>query len=151
MIFTHVVQQILAMNTGPVWVIDSDIDDQEMVKQVWKDLHLPNELKFFETGDDAMRFLASIQTAPFIIICELHLPKTNGLELREKMLATHSLKFKSVPFIIWTSQTSEEYIIRAYDLSVHGFFIKEPHFEDLKATFLNIINYWLRCKIPPKK
>ncbi|MCS3802295.1 response regulator [Niastella sp. OAS944] len=138
------------MNTGSVWIIDSDIDDQEMVREVWKELHLPNELAFFETAEEAMGHLANIPTAPFIIISELRLPKTNGFELREKMLATHSPKFKSVPFIIWTSHASEEYIIRAYDLSVHGFFIKDPRFEELKVTFLNIINYWLRCKIPPK-
>ncbi|OQP67533.1 response regulator [Niastella populi] len=139
------------MNTGSVWIIDSDTDDQEMVQQVWKELNLQNELKFFEFADEAMSYLANIETAPFIIICELHLPKTNGLELREKMLASHSLKFKSVPFIFWTGQASEEYVVRAYDLSVHGFFIKESRFEDLKVTFLNIINYWLRCKMPPKK
>lgn len=139
------------MNTGSVWVIDSDNDDQEMVRQVWEELQLTNDLKFFENADEAMSFLASIQIAPFIIICELHLPKINGFELREKMLATDSLKFKSVPFIFWTAQASEEYVTRAYDLSVHGFFIKEPNFQDLKVTFLNIINYWLRCKMPPKK
>ncbi len=139
------------MNTGSVWLIDSDIDDQEMIRQVWKELQLTNELKFFDKGDEAMDYLGTIQTAPFIIICELHLPKINGFELRERMLATDSLKFKSVPFIFWTAHASEEHVTRAYDLSVHGFFIKRPSFEDVKVTFLNIINYWLRCEMPPKK
>ena len=138
------------MNTGSVWLIDDDEDDQEMVQQVWKDLHLTNELKFLDGAEEAMHVLANIETAPFIIICELNLPKINGFDLRERMLATHSKKFKSVPFIFWTTQASEEQITRAYDLSVHGFFIKEPRFDELKMTFTNILNYWLKSKMPAK-
>ena len=36
------------MNTGPVWIIDSDIDDQDMVRDVWEELALKNELMFFD-------------------------------------------------------------------------------------------------------
>lgn len=138
------------MNTGSVWIIDSDDDDQEMVQEVWKDLHLTNELIFLEGADETINLLAKVETAPFIIICELNLPKINGFELREKMLATNSKKFKSVPFIFWTTQASEEQITRAFNLSVHGFFIKESTFEELKKTFVQILNYWLRSKMPSK-
>jgi CheY-like chemotaxis protein len=138
------------MNTGSIWIIDSDGDDQEMVQEVWKDLHLTNELIFLEGAEEAMNLLAKIETAPFIIICELNLPKINGFDLRERMLATNSKKFKSVPFIFWTTQASEEQITRAFNLSVHGFFIKEPRFDELKMTFANILNYWLRSKMPSK-
>ncbi|HEX6430364.1 MAG TPA: response regulator [Niastella sp.] len=138
------------MNTGSVWIIDSDDDDKEMVQQVWKELHLTNELKFLDSAEETMSVLANIETAPFIIICELNLPKINGFDLREKMLATHSKKFQSVPFIFWATQASEEQITRAFNLSVHGFFIKESRFEELKMTFSNILNYWLRSKMPSK-
>lgn len=138
------------MNTGSVWIIDTDDDDQEMVQEVWKDLQLTNELKFLNGAEEAMNELARVETAPFIIICELNLPKINGFDLREKMLATHSKKFRSVPFIFWTTQASEEQITRAYNLSVHGFFIKESGFEELKITFIQILNYWLRSRMPSK-
>lgn len=138
------------MNTGPVWIIDSDIDDQEMVQEVWQELKLTNELVFLEGAEEAMERMYKVETAPFIIICELHLPKINGFELRKKMLGTHSKKFKSVPFIFWTAEASEEQITEAYNLSAHGFFIKATRFEDLKSTFRYIINYWLRSKMPAK-
>jgi hypothetical protein len=66
------------------------------------------------------------------------------------MLATGSKKFKSVPFIFWTAEASEEHITEAYNLSAHGFFIKATRFEDLKNTFRHIINYWIRSKMPEK-
>jgi DNA-binding NarL/FixJ family response regulator len=139
------------MNTGPVWIIDSDIDDQEMVREVWEELSLKNELRFFESADEVMRLLDKVDTAPFIIISEVHLPKIDGFELRKRMLETGSKKFKSVPFIFWSADATEEQITHAYNLSVHGFFIKETRFEELKNTFMNIINYWLRSKMPEKQ
>lgn len=138
------------MNSESILLIDGDGDDQEMVQQVWKELNLKNELVFFENGEDAINALAKAETAPFIIISELNFPKINGFQLRERMLAINSKKFKSVPFIFWTTQASEEQITQAYNLSVHGFFIKESRFEDLKMTFIYILNYWLKSKMPSK-
>jgi CheY-like chemotaxis protein len=138
------------MNSESIWLIDGDADDQEMVQQVWKELDLKNELVFFENGEEAIKTLAKVETAPFIIISELNFPRINGFQLRERMLAINSKKFQSVPFIFWTTQASEDQITQAYHLSVHGFFIKEARFEDLKMTFTHILNYWLKSKMPSK-
>ncbi len=138
------------MKSESVWLIDGDTDDQEMVQQVWKELDLKNELVFLENAEEAMNALAKVETAPFIIISELNFPRINGFQLREKMLAVNSKKFKSVPFIFWTAQASEDQITQAYNLSVHGFFIKETRFEDLKMTFTHILNYWLKSQMPSK-
>jgi CheY-like chemotaxis protein len=139
------------MQTGAIWIIDSDEDDQMMVREVWRELKLSNELVFLENAEEALERLGAIDTAPFIIICELNLPKIDGFELREKMLATNLKKFKSVPFIFWATEASESQITRAFDLSVHGLFIKDPSFQELKKTFTHILNYWLKSKMPSKK
>jgi DNA-binding NarL/FixJ family response regulator len=138
------------MQTGAIWVIDSDIDDQDMVREVWRELELPNELIFLENARQTIERLSKAEVAPFIIICELNLPATDGFALREQILATNSKKFKSVPFIFWSTQASEAQITKAYDLSVHGFFIKENTFDEMKKTFIHIINYWLKSKMPSK-
>jgi DNA-binding NarL/FixJ family response regulator len=139
------------MQTGAIWIIDSDEDDQMMVREVWRELELDNELVFLESAQAALDHLSKINTAPFIIICELNLQKINGFELREKMLATNSKIFKSVPFIFWSTEVSESQITKAYDLSVHGLFIKDSTFDELKKTFTSILNYWLRSKMPAKR
>lgn len=139
------------MQTEAIWIIDSDEDDQMMVREVWRELKLSNELVFLESAEEALDHLSKTDTAPFIIICELNLRKTDGFELREKMLATNSKIFKSVPFIFWATEVSESQILRAFDLSVHGLFIKDTSFEELKKTFTHILNYWLKSKMPAKK
>ena len=139
------------MQSQAVWIIDNDSDDQEVVKHVWQELNLSNELVFLEGANQALQLLEKATYAPFIIFCELNLPAINGFELRRIMLEKNQKKFKSVPFIFWTTQASESQIVQAYDLSVHGLFIKDSDFNELKKTFICIINYWLKSKMPSKK
>jgi CheY-like chemotaxis protein len=139
------------MQQQAVWIIDSDNDDQYMVREIWRELELTNELVFVKSAEEAMTMLADINITPFIILCSVNLPGTDGFELREKMLATGSPQFRSVPFIFWSTAASEQQIFKAYELSVHGFFIKDTSFSELKATFTNIINYWKTSKMPSKQ
>jgi DNA-binding NarL/FixJ family response regulator len=139
------------MQSQAVWIIDNDLDDQDVVRDVWKELQLPNELVFLEGAEHALKKLENVTYAPFIIICELNLPAIDGFELRHIMLEKNKKRFKSVPFIFWTTQASEEQIVKAYDLSVHGLFIKDSNFNELKKTFTCMINYWLKSKMPSKK
>jgi DNA-binding NarL/FixJ family response regulator len=138
------------MQTEAIWIIDGDEDDQVMVREVWRELKLDNELVFLDDAETALAHLSKIDTAPFIIICELNLKKIDGFALREKMLAANDRIFKSVPFIFWSTEVSESQIIRAYDLSVHGLFIKDTTFQELKKTFTSILNYWLKSRMPSK-
>ena len=133
-----------------VWIVDNDADDQEIVKMVWQELGLDNDLVFFNNAEDAYERLAADRQAPFIIICDLNLPGTDGFEFRQRLLDTHEKKFNSVPFIFWTSQASESQITRAFDLSAHGLFIKDSTVEDIKDTFRTIIRYWFKSKMPAK-
>jgi len=139
------------MTAEPVWIIDHDVEDQDIVRLIWQDSALPNQLVFFNTAEEAYERLATATKAPFIIICEVNLPGEDGFELRQRLLDTHEKKFKSVPFIFWSSHVSELQITRAYDLAVHGLFIKDGTFEQLKDTFQTIIRYWSKSKMPAKQ
>jgi CheY-like chemotaxis protein len=138
------------MQTGAIWVIDDDTDDHEMVSQIFSELQLPNELVFLPGAKAALDKLKAIPHAPFIILCDVNLPGMNGFELRAQMLQDPSNKMHSVPFIYWSSTASEKQIRQAYDLSAHGFFIKESSFQKLKDLFIQIIRYWQKSKMPAK-
>ena len=100
------------------------------------------ELVSLKNAEEAIARLHETPEAPFIILCDLNLPAVNGFDLRARLLEDGSKKCKSVPFIFWSTQATEAQITQAYDLSVHGFFIKDGSFGDLKDTFSCIIKYW---------
>ena len=138
------------MQTGAVYIVDDDIDDHHILKEIWKELNLPNQLLFFSSARDMMDHLTGADRAPFLIICDVNLPQIDGFELRQQLLDKGLKKFRSVPFIYWSNHASEAQITRGYDLSAHGFFIKGNSFEEMKNTFKSIINYWSLSKMPKK-
>jgi CheY-like chemotaxis protein len=139
------------MQSGAIYIINDDIDDHHVIKEIWNELNLTNQLLFFSSGRDMMDHLAKAERGPFIIICDVNLPRMDGFELREKLLDSGSKKFKSVPFIYWSTQASEAQITKAYDLSAHGFFIKGSNYIEMKESFHAILNYWSLSKMPSKK
>jgi DNA-binding NarL/FixJ family response regulator len=142
--------QLTFMQTGQIWLIDKDTEDHDIVREVLHELSQSNELVVLNSAEEAVSCLEAAEESPFIIISELNLPGISGFELRKKLLESNSKKLKSVPFIFWATQASEAQITHAYDLAVHGFFIKEGSFSELKETFGCIINYWLKSKMPSK-
>jgi DNA-binding NtrC family response regulator len=125
-----------------IWIVDDDVDDQDLIMDIFEELHLEFKLQLFETGEDFMARLKEVSQPPFIVIATIKLPKIDGFTLREEMLSHSSEKFHSVPFIFWATHASHAQIKRAYDLKAHGFFQKAAAFEEWKATFRKIISYW---------
>lgn len=137
------------MKQGAIWIIDDDSDDQDMVREVCGELNLSNELVFINRAEDAMERLRQAAVAPFIILCNVKLNGTDGFALRE-LLLTGDKKMKSVPFIYWSEVASEQQITHAYNLSAHGFFIKEQSFKEMRQTFMDILRYWSKSRMPSK-
>jgi CheY-like chemotaxis protein len=136
------------MNEGPVFIVDSDEDDQEFIKEVWKELGYQNKLLFFQNGEAVLEHLKINAVAPFLIISDVNLPRMDGFELKRQVLDGGALYYKSIPFVFWSSQASKEQIKKAYDLRVNGFFIKDSTLEEMKTSFSIIVQYWMRSKVP---
>lgn len=137
------------MKHRPVFMVNDDPDDRMFVKELWEELKFDIPIQFFENGELLLEAITQ-KHFPFIIISDLRLPKLSGLELKKKLTEIKDIKYQSIPYIIWTGNASEEQIKEAYDLAIHGIFIKEPNFEEMKKTFTTILSYWMKSKIPKK-
>jgi CheY-like chemotaxis protein len=139
------------MQNDAIWIVNQDNDDQEIIAAILEKAKIPNEVKFFSDGKKLLEELDRVQHAPFIIMCDANLKGMDGFELREAMLKTPNIKFHSVPFIYWSETASAAQIKKGFDLRGHGFFIKESSFEKWKETFIQIILYWRKSKMPDKR
>ncbi|HEX8462879.1 MAG TPA: response regulator [Segetibacter sp.] len=137
------------MNIPPIYIVDDDIDDKEIVQEVWEQMGLENKLVFFSTGDELISQLKQKEETPFIIICDVNLPMVDGFEIREKLYNDPETRYKTVPFIFWSNSASKEQIKKAYDLGAHGMFIKGASFDELKKSFTKIVDYW-QSSLTPK-
>ena len=135
-------------NEGPVIIIEDDLDDQEIFKQIFEHLHYKNELLFFPDGQEALDFLNKTDILPFIILSDINLPKVNGFELRKKIKEDADLEVKCIPYLFFSTAVNQKSVIDAYSASVQGFFIKPNSMAELEKTVVVIMEYWKRCASP---
>ena len=129
------------MNTSPIYIVDDDSDDEDLVKEAFEELGITREVKFFRTAEGVLNELKN-DVVPFMILSDVNLPMMDGFQLREKILNETSITDKSIPFIFWSTSASEAQVKRAYDLSAHGFFLKGRSFKELKEKIQEMVKYW---------
>jgi CheY-like chemotaxis protein len=133
---------------GPVIIIEDDIDDQDILQQVFHKLGYPNEIIFFNDGNKALDYLNHSSAIPFLILSDINMPKLTGFELRDKIKMDEKLQVKCIPYLFFSTASSQQAVVEAYSKSVQGFFIKENSMGDLEDTIGTIMKYWMKCVAP---
>ena len=134
--------------SGPIIIIEDELDDQELLTDVFKELDFKNEIIFFGDGEQALDFLINKSIEPFIIFSDINMPRLNGVELREKVHNNEDLRIKSIPYLFFTTTAEQKHVIEAYSKSIQGFFVKPTSFPELKRTIKIIVEYWQECVSP---
>jgi CheY-like chemotaxis protein len=134
--------------TGPILILEDDQDDREIYEKVLASLGVKNEIRFFEGGDDLLRYLQVTLDQPFIIFSDINLPRMSGIELRRIIDADPFLRKKSIPFIFLTTIESKEVVDEVYELAVQGYFVKRYLINDIEKQIKQILDYWRDCKHP---
>ena len=133
---------------GPIIIIEDDADDQELLKEVFKELQVSNILKFFDSCVHALNYLVTTMEKPFLIISDINLPAMSGLEFCKKIVESESLKMKSIPFVFLSTTSDQNVVKQAYQMFVQGFFVKPGSIQELKDTIRMILDYWNLCRHP---
>lgn len=134
--------------TGPIVVIEDDSDDQEILKEIFDNLNYKNPIIYFSDGEDALKYLTETSIKPFLILSDINMPKLSGFELREKIYVNESLNLKCIPYLFFTTTSTQKSVIDAYSQSVQGFFVKPNDFARLQNTIKKIVEYWQECEAP---
>lgn len=135
--------------SGPIVIIEDDIDDQEIVTDVIKEIGVKNEIIFFTECSDAWTFLKTTSKQPFIILCDINLPKMTGLEFKSQVDNDAELRQKSVPFIFFSTAANKPTVTEAFTkMTVQGFFQKSHNIAELRYALTIIMEYWKLCKHP---
>ena len=133
---------------GPIIIIEDDIDDQEILSEVFTEINCKNEIIFFPDGEQALEYLTSTEVEPFIIFSDINMPRLGGMELREKIHENEDLRLKSIPYLFFSTSAEQKNVIDAYSKSIQGFFVKPSNYKDIRETVHTIVKYWETCVSP---
>lgn len=133
---------------GPILLIDDDPDDKELFSLAYAELGYQIPLIFLQSGQEAIEFLIESFKDPFLILCDINMPKKSGFDVRKEIAAHATLANRAVPFIYFSTSDTKEMVTKAYATGGHGYFVKDNTLKDLKETVDAIMKYWLRCKSP---
>ena len=133
---------------GEIIIIEDDEDDRMLLRDIFYSLNYPNKITFIEDPMDAVAYLADTLVIPFIILSDINMPKINGFELREEILADTIISVKCVPYIFLSTSKTRENVLKAYNCHAQGYFKKEHDFLAFKNVIQNIVEYWLTSLTP---
>ncbi|MES2380935.1 MAG: response regulator [Bacteroidota bacterium] len=133
---------------GPIIIIEDDMDDQEILTEIFQELNYSNKLVFFEDSLQALEYLTDTDTEPFLVLSDINMPKLNGMELREKIHNNEDLRLKSIPYLFFSTSAEQKHVVDAYSRSIQGFFVKPSKYAELKSTIVKIVEYWQECVSP---
>ena len=134
--------------SGPIIIIEDDIDDQDILSDIFKEFNYNNKLIFFGDSVEALEYLTDTEIEPFLVLSDINMPKLNGMELREKIHNNEDLRMKSIPYLFFSTSAEQKHVIDAYSRSIQGFFIKPNNYDKLKSTIRKIVEYWQECESP---
>ena len=134
--------------SGPIIIIEDDLDDQYILTETFKNLNYTNKLLFFLDGEKALDYLNSHEDIPFLILSDINLPKLDGFALRDKIKMDAKLQLRCIPYLFFSTALNQAAVIKAYSLSVQGFFKKEVDIDEMEKTIYFIMEYWKRCAAP---
>ena len=133
---------------GPIIIIEDDIDDQDILTEIFKELNYSNKLIFFGDSLQALEYLTDTDIEPFLVLSDINMPKLNGMELREKIHNNEDLRLKSIPYLFFSTSAEQRHVIDAYSRSIQGFFVKPTSYDKIKTTIVKIVEYWQECESP---
>jgi CheY-like chemotaxis protein len=137
------------MRNGPIILVDDDIDDADIMKEILSDLGVENKIRHFSLCSYAWNYLQTTNESPFIILCDVNIPQQNGLEFKKQIDQDQYLRQRSIPFIFYSTSAEKHAVDEAYkELTIQGFFKKQNSIEDLTKSLKVIIAYWKLCHHP---
>ena len=112
------------------------VDDSELNREILSEmLHSDFRILEAQNGEQCISMLEQYGTGIALILLDIVMPVMNGFEVLEYMTRNHWIE--EVPVIMISSENSEPYIRKAYELGVSDY-ISRPF--DAKVVFQRVFN-----------
>lgn len=112
-------------------------DDHSMIREGLKQLlELEGEFEVIEEACDGVDCLNKLKKVrPDVLLLDINMPKKNGLDVLQVMKD----KRIKVKVLVLTVHNEVEYLLRAVDIGVNGYLLKDSESAELKKAILSVV------------
>ena len=139
------------IRTGPIMLIEDNPDNRDLTTRALRKHNILNPVTVASDGAEALAMLLGDdhrdQGNPALILLDLYLPKTDGLEVLRRIRADQRTRL--VPVLILTSGEEDEDLRAAYDLGANGSIRQPVVFSQLSEAVHTAGLFWLLLNQPP--
>lgn len=113
-------------------------DDHSMIREGLKQLlELEGDFQVIEEACDGVECLEKLsKVTPDILLLDINMPNMNGLEVLQKMKD----KRMKVKVLVLTVHNEVEYLLKAVDIGINGYLLKDSESAELKKAILTVVN-----------
>ncbi len=135
------------MSTAPftVLVVEDDANDTLLLERAFHRANLTSLLRVVPDAEQVMAYLESEDSVPSVLLLDLNLPRTSGLDLLE-WLRKKPAPLNNLPVIVLTSSRDTGDIDRAYALGANSYMAKPSSNFDGLAQMLKDFDQASRTK-----
>lgn len=117
-----------------VMIADDHVMMREGIKQL---LEFDGSIKVIEEANDGVECLEKLKTVkPDVLLLDINMPNMNGIEVLQKI---HD-KNMNIKVLILTVHNEVEYLLKAIDIGVDGYLLKDSESAELKKAISVVLS-----------
>ena len=145
----------MSPNAVPVEIllVEDDPGDVMITREAIESSKVANRLSVVSNGEEALQFLRHEEpfadaARPGLILLDLNLPRLDGREVLARIKSDPDLR--RIPVVVLTTSSSDEDIVRSYDLHANAYVTKPVDFDQFMSVVRQIDEFFVSIvTLPP--
>ena len=124
-----------------ILVGEDDIDDQEMLTEVFSSIDKAFILLFVSNGKEVLSALEKLHNdqLPCLIILDYNMPGLNGAEIVKEI--SQNERYKDIPKIVWSTSASDQFKKLCLELGAVDYVIKPTKNNELEKIARHMLSF----------
>ncbi len=130
-----------------VLIVEDNEGDVRLIKEAFTGSTVDSKFSVVSDGEEALDYLYrrgkfEASSRPDLILLDLNLPRLNGFDVLSDVKSNPALQ--QIPVVIFSSSTSDNDVIKSYDLKANSYISKPSDFDEFLTVVKTIEEFWFR-------